>query len=400
MFILFISTIFVACFTVTSGEKAVHNGYRVYLVDIKNERQLKVLQDLENQRNGISFIVSPSSVSKYVEVLVQSHEVADVSDIFNLYDMKHSIKIDNLQEHAQKDIDKTYRLMQPAKLEGYLFVYFAGNTIEGEKIYIAASQGNDALNWIELNEGKPILASSHGTRGLRDPFIIRSQTGDKFYLIATDLSIGSGTSWGDAVRHGSRYIEIWESNDLKNWSEQRHVLVSPPTAGNTWAPKAFYDDSLGKYIVFWASSLYSKDDVNHIGPSYHRMLYATTMDFVTFDEPQIWQDSGVSRIDSSVLKNEDVYYRFTKDEGSTTGCTDIIQESSTNLTAPVEAWKQIEICIGKKAGTRAIEGPISFKSNPEDAHGERFYLFVDEYGHRHDFSLYFHIFSVVYEISS
>ena len=140
--------------------------------------------------------------------------------------------------------------------EGYVFAYFTGNSIEGEQIYLAASNGNDALHWSQLNGGKPILRSTLGTKGLRDPFLIRSPEGDKFFLIATDLSIGSGTSWGDSVRIGSRYLEVWESKDLKTWSAQRHVLVSPATAGNTWAPEAYYDTNLGAYVVFWASSLY------------------------------------------------------------------------------------------------------------------------------------------------
>ncbi|KXT03628.1 hypothetical protein AC579_10211 [Pseudocercospora musae] len=266
--------------------------------------------------------------------------------------------------------------------EGYMFAYFTGNTIEGEKIYFAASNGNNALDWQELNGGKPVLASTKGTKGLRDPFIIRSPDGGTFYILATDLSIGSGTSWGDSVRTGSRYLEVWESNDLVNWSEQRHVLVSPETAGNTWAPEAYYDTDLSAYVVYWASSLYAESDTNHAGKSYHRMLYATTQDFVTFSKPQIWQDAGAARIDSTVLKSGDTYYRFTKDEGAATGCTDIIQEKSTDLLAQLSGWQMVASCIGKNAGTKAIEGPTSFRANPGDANGDKFYLFVDEYGGR------------------
>ncbi|KAK2056584.1 family 43 glycosyl hydrolase [Colletotrichum caudatum] len=267
--------------------------------------------------------------------------------------------------------------------EGYAFSYFTGNSIAGEKIYFAASQGNDALDWTELNGGQPVLTSSFGTKGLRDPFLIRSPEGDTFYLIATDLSIGSGTSWGDSVRFGSRYLEVWESHDLKTWSEQRHVLVSPPEAGNTWAPEAYYDHELGAYLVFWASSLYEASDVNRTGSTYHRMLYATTRDFVTFSETSVWQDAGMSRIDSTVIKSADTYYRFTKDEGASgTGCSDIIQESSASLRATLDSWTTIDSCIGKKAGTSAVEGPTAFKSNENDVHGEKFYLFVDEYGGR------------------
>jgi len=267
-------------------------------------------------------------------------------------------------------------------LEGYAFAYFTGNTVQGEKIYFAASDGNDALTWDELNGGNPVLTSTYGETGLRDPFVIRSPEGDTFYLIATDLSIGGGTSWDASQRQGSLYLEIWESQDMVNWSDQRHVKVSPDTAGNTWAPEAYYDDSLGAYVVFWASKLYDESDPGHTGSTYNRMMYATTRDFVTFTEPQIWQD-GTSRIDSTVTKVDGTYYRFSKDEGAgTTGCSDIIQESSTVLTAPLTDWTMEDSCIGRDAGTGSVEGPSIFHSNPGDVNGDYSYLFVDEYGGR------------------
>ncbi|KAH7550924.1 glycoside hydrolase family 43 protein [Bipolaris maydis] len=267
-----------------------------------------------------------------------------------------------------------------APFEGYAFAYFTGNSIAGEKIYMAASQGNNALRWNELNGGQPVLASTLGTKGLRDPFVIRSNEGDKFFLLATDLSIGSGTSWGDAVKFGSLYLEIWESKDLKTWSAQRHVKVSPSTAGNTWAPEAYYDASIGSYVVFWASSLYEPSDTNRTGSTYHRMMYVTTRDFVTFSQPQVWQDAGLSRIDTTVIKEGNTYYRFTKDEGGTgTNCQDIIQERSTSFLAPVSGWTQVAACIGRNAGTSAVEGPTVFKANDNDVNGKKFYLFVDEY---------------------
>jgi beta-xylosidase len=264
--------------------------------------------------------------------------------------------------------------------EGYAFAYFTNNTLSGEKIYLAASEGNDALDWKELNSGQPILRSMEGSKGLRDPFVIRSPEGDRFFLLATDLSIGSGTSWTEAVREGSLYLEIWESTDLKEWSQQRHVKVSPSEAGNTWAPEAYYDADLGSYVVFWASSLYADGDTDRNGTTYHRMLYATTRDFVNFSGSEVWQDAGMSRIDSTVIQEGDIFYRFTKDEGGTgSGCSDIIEERSKSLLAPLQNWTQVASCIGKSAGTANVEGPTVFKANKGDVHGEKFYLFVDEY---------------------
>ncbi|MDR7381862.1 family 43 glycosylhydrolase [Promicromonospora iranensis] len=289
---------------------------------------------------------------------------------------------------ATREIPLTVR-EQPAAApyEGYAFSYFTGNSVAGEKIYFAASRGNDALRWDELNDGQPTLESTKGTLGLRDPFLIRSPEGDRFFLIATDLSIGRNGNWDAAQRQGSKYLEIWESTDLVSWSEQRHVKVSPDNAGNTWAPEAYWDESLQQYVVFWASKLYADDDPDHTGSAYNRMLYATTRDFVTFSEATVWQDRGESRIDSTVIKENDTYYRFTKDEGGGgTGCSDIIQEKSPTLTAvdlPGDpSWEFMAGCIGRDAGTSAVEGPTVFEANPGDTSGSPYYLFVDEYGGR------------------
>lgn len=289
---------------------------------------------------------------------------------------------------ASRQIALTVReLKAAAPYTGYAFSYFTGNSVAGEKIYFAASRGNTALKWDELNNGQPVLESTKGTLGLRDPFLIRSPEGDRFFLIATDLSIGRNGDWDAAQRRGSRYLEVWESTDLVTWSEQRHVLVSPETAGNTWAPEAYWDTELQSYVVFWASKLYAADDPGHTGSTYNRMLYATTRDFRTFSKPEVWQDRGESRIDSTVIRESGTYYRFTKDEGGGgTGCSDIIQEKSTSLTAVdlpgKPAWAMQDSCIGRDAGTSAVEGPTVFKANPGDASGSKYYLFVDEYGGR------------------
>ena len=270
-------------------------------------------------------------------------------------------------------------------LQGYAFAYFTGEgTADGEQIYFAASRGNDPLHWDELNGGRPVLTSSEGEQGVRDPFIIRSPEGDKFYLIATDLKIYGNGDWDRSQRHGSRYIEVWESTDLVTWSQQRHVRVSPDEAGNTWAPEAYYDDSIGAYVVFWASKLYAANDPQHTGNTYNKMMYATTRDFRTFSEPKVWVDPGYSVIDSTVIEHDGTYYRFTKDERNNTSSTPcskfILEEKSTTLRST--GWSFVKDCIGKatatSAGINQGEGPTVFKSNTED----KWYVFIDEFGGR------------------
>ncbi|ROP45498.1 family 43 glycosylhydrolase [Pseudokineococcus lusitanus] len=272
--------------------------------------------------------------------------------------------------------------------EGYAFAYFTGDSLAGENIFMAASRGNDALRWDELDDGQPVLRSELGTRGLRDPFVVRAPEGDRFFMIATDLSIGSGTSWDDSQRRGSRSINVWESDDLVTWSEQRQVVVSPENAGNTWAPEAFWSEELGSYVVFWASKLYPEDDPQKASAQANRMMYATTRDFRTFTEPAVWQFPGTSVIDTTVIEEDGTYYRFVKDEGSgVTGCTDIIQQRSRDLLAVdledgPQTWETQDECIGRDAGLRAVEGPTVFEANEGDVNGPGYHLFLDEYGGR------------------
>jgi hypothetical protein len=271
------------------------------------------------------------------------------------------------------------RASRPA-YAGYLFAYFTGEgTADGEQVYFALSRGNDALRWRELNDALPVLTSGIGEKGVRDPFVIRAPSGDRFYLIATDLRIFGNGDWDRAQRHGSKSVMVWESTDLVHWTDQRLVRVSPDTAGNTWAPEAFYDETLGAYVVFWASKLYAADDPDHTGSTYNRMMYATTRDFRTFSEPQVWKDPGYSVIDSTLIKHNGTYYRFTKDErdpSSSSPCAKfIIEEKSPTILNT--GYDLVAECVGKGSISRG-EGPTVFKSNTQN----KWYLFIDEFGGR------------------
>ncbi|WP_436521173.1 family 43 glycosylhydrolase [Actinoplanes sp. HUAS TT8] len=271
-------------------------------------------------------------------------------------------------------------LPAPEPLKGYLFSYFTGEGYSnGEQIYNALSNGNDPLSWREINDGQPVLTSTLGTQGLRDPFIIRSPEGDKFYQIATDLKIYGNGDWDASQRSGSKSIMVWESTDLVNWTNQRLVKVSPDTAGNTWAPEAFYSRELGSYVVFWASKIYDAADTGHTGTTYNKMMYATTRDFYTFSEPKVWKDPGYSVIDSTMVEHDGQYYRFTKDErnnSSSSPCSKYIIEEKSADVLDLD-YDFVSECIGSPDLSRG-EGPLVFKSNTED----KWYLFIDEYGGR------------------
>lgn len=113
---------------------------------------------------------------------------------------------------------------------------------------MSVSNNNDPSSWTQVGSGGPVLTSNVGTTGVRDPSIIRSADGSKFWIIATDLWVHpEGWDVGDKyTTEGSHGIVVWESNDLKTWSEPALRIVSPENAGMTWAPDAIWDPSRGQ----------------------------------------------------------------------------------------------------------------------------------------------------------
>ena len=84
----------------------------------------------------------------------------------------------------------------------YLFAYFLSDGGPSQQqIFFASSHDGDKLDGSEPKEAVLSVADSVRTQedmdktqnqaGVRDPYLIRSPEGDKFYLIATDLCIGS-----------------------------------------------------------------------------------------------------------------------------------------------------------------------------------------------------------------
>lgn len=247
---------------------------------------------------------------------------------------------------------------------GYLFVTFRG---EGspmtEQIYFMVSE--NGRDWSALHEGEPVLVSTVGEKGVRDPYIIRSHDGKKVYLIATDLSINLNRDWGRAQTAASKSIVIWESEDLVNWSEPRLVKVAPDNAGCTWAPEAVYDEERGEYMVFWASK--TADD----NFTKQRIWAARTKDFKTFGEPFVYIEKPTTVIDTTIIRENGQYYRFTKDEQYKA----ITMETSKDLMG---GWKDVEgFTLAKLTG---YEGPTCFMIEPPaDGKPAKWCLLLDWY---------------------
>lgn len=96
---LLICTAFLACFLLVSGEKIRYDNYRIYTANIDNEKQLEVLQALESYRDGILFLESPMMVKRSADLLVAPHKFADITNLFDSFEINNEIKVENVQRY-------------------------------------------------------------------------------------------------------------------------------------------------------------------------------------------------------------------------------------------------------------------------------------------------------------
>lgn len=254
---------------------------------------------------------------------------------------------------------------------GYLFVHFIGEQKDGEQIYFSLSR--DGLHWEDLNQGKPVLKSSIGEAGARDPFLIRSpwKSGPKYFLIATDLRIEAGKGWQVAQYSGSRDILVWESDDLVHWNGPTAHTIGVEGAGCVWAPEAIYDEEADAILLFWASMVKLPGDAE---PK-QRIYWSHTRDFQTFTEPQIYLEKENHVIDSTIIHvptekegEKGRYYRYSKDE-----TTKKIRVDVSDTLLPPDSFKEVPSkTLDELYG---VEGPEIFKFNDRN----EYCLIVDRF---------------------
>ena len=258
-------------------------------------------------------------------------------------------------------------------MSAYLFVHFREKTTpDGEQVYFGLSR--DGFHWEKVNDGRPVLWTYYGDKGVRDFTIVRCEREGKFYIIATDLSLSYGMrnqyhgSWEEIGRNGSKYFSLWESEDLVHWSEQRLIKIGDEDFGCLWAPEVTYDPGNGDYVLHWSSS----HKYNDYGPK--SIYYSRTRDFHTFTKPQVLyrkEDSGV--IDSAMYEENGVFYLFVKSEGNP---EKIILLRSENATGPFERIHAFDPCM-EPLQPGVYEAPTAVRL--EDG---KWCLFLDYYGVR------------------
>ena len=206
--------------------------------------------------------------------------------------------------------------------EVYLFSYFKGNGEDG--LHLASSE--DGYSWEALKNDTSFLTPQVGKDKLmRDPCIIKGGNG-KYHMVWT-------VSWTD------KGIGYASSEDLIHWSEQQFIPVMEheKETRNTWAPELTYDSISKVYMMYWASTIrghFPETQVKEDDGYNHRMYYTTTKDFKTFTPTKLLYEPGFNVIDASIVKNNDEYVMFLKDETKLPPQKNLKVAFSKNLAGP------------------------------------------------------------------
>lgn len=192
----------------------------------------------------------------------------------------------------------------------YLFVHFREKlTVDGEQVHFAVSP--DGYHWHKLNGGRPVLTCDKGDLGCRDIEIVRLKSGG-FVLLATDLCIVRHmdehhcVDWKQLNHYGSKYLSLWRSDDLLDFSEQELIFFGRDDFGCLWAPEVFYDEIKDEYLIHWGSTV-KENDFNHMS-----IYCCTTKDFKSFGRPKLFFTKTNEILDSHLVKHNGLYHLFYK----------------------------------------------------------------------------------------
>ena len=250
---------------------------------------------------------------------------------------------------------------------GYLFTYFKGNAVENEVVCYAVS--TDGYNFKTLNKNEPVINSSviSLTGGVRDPHVLRGHDGKTFYMVLTDMTSSKG--WDS-----NRAMILLKSHDLLTWTHSNiHIqkrFNGQEELKRVWAPQTIYDESVGKYMVYWSMKHADGPDI-----IYYSYANADFTDLETEPKPLFIPKNQKSCIDGDIINKNGLFYLFYKTEGHGNGLRLAITDSLTS-------GKWIEQPGYKQQTRDAVEGSSIFKLN----HSDKYILMYDVYTKgRYDF---------------
>ncbi|MDA3879289.1 MAG: T9SS type A sorting domain-containing protein [Prolixibacteraceae bacterium] len=284
--------------------------------DITLEGRLENLRDdidLPSKGNEGSIITWASSEPDY---LTNSGEVVQLSPTGE--GKKHVILTATISKGDEKLVlTFDVYIAEDEGYDAYLFTYFTGNGAGEEAIRFALSK--DGFNYKAVNNNRPIISSSaiSSTGGVRDPHILRGEDG-YFYMVVTDLQVAVN-GWNN-----NQAMVFLKSSDLVNWSHSivniADMFPEMESVTRVWAPQTFYDERVGKYMVYW-SMLFDKD--RGTAEYYDKIYYAyANDDFTSLETEPIqlyYSPTKQACIDGDIIHFDGKYHLFHKTEGSGNG---------------------------------------------------------------------------------
>ncbi len=240
---------------------------------------------------------------------------------------------------------KMYQLIQAKTENHYVFSYFKNNGQDG--LHLAGS--TDGFHWKAFKNDQSFLTPHVGKDSImRDPCIIQGLDG-KFHMVWTD-------SWTD------KGIGYASSEDLIHWSKQVFIPVmeKEDSARNCWAPEITVDPFSQTYMIYWATTIKGKfpETFSNMESGYnHRIYYVTTKDFENFSETKLLYDPGFNSIDATIVRDENKYVMFLKDETREPAQKNLKIAYADNLTGPYSD------ASGPITGEYWAEGPTTLKQD-------------------------------------
>ena len=189
---------------------------------------------------------------------------------------------------------------QAATYAGYAMAYFTESpTMAAANYRLHLAVSADGLNWTPLNQNNPVATPTLGSKGLRDPFILRKQDG------------GVRRAGHRPERHRLVVPEPVPARlGLRrpaHFSNYRLLKVHS-LATHAWAPEAVWDPARGQYAVVYSA----------VVGGHNVLMVNYTSDFVTASAPQIFFDPGYDAIDGNFVTVDGVNYMYYKNNTNST----------------------------------------------------------------------------------
>lgn len=131
----------------TWAEKARFDNYRVISVRVENDKQRRLLEDIEGNTDSVQFL-KPPSLHHNAEMIVAPHKLADIDELFRRNSIHSEVLIRNLQKYACEPHLSTDYWM------GYTIYFHTGSSTTNNR-----KPGRANL------DGRPIIAWKPSTSG-------------------------------------------------------------------------------------------------------------------------------------------------------------------------------------------------------------------------------------------